>query len=68
MMRNANCFIILFHVNNYLHFPIETSKSNPTIMKYIGRKTYYEHLEQMLRNELRSLEVEPIQPNLWDHG
>ena len=29
MMRNASCFIILFHVINELQFFIEASKSNP---------------------------------------
>ena len=33
-MRNASCFIILFHVNNQLQFPKGASESNPLLVQY----------------------------------
>ena len=32
MMRNANCFVILFHVNNLLHSFKEANESNPLLV------------------------------------
>ena len=34
MIRNASCFITLFHVNNELHLLKEASKSNPLLVLY----------------------------------
>ena len=31
-MRNASYFVILFPIDNYLHFPNEINKSNPLIV------------------------------------